>query len=88
MQGYDLVPNIKGTVAPMVRVLCNVRMGCRRLLCISVTFLSTFFLSNLILLLCFNVCKPFIEFHCSFGEFFTCYYKFIDLILIVKGLLF
>lgn len=57
-----LVPNIKGIVASMVRVLCNVSKGCRRLLCISVTFLSTFFLSNLILLLCFNVCKPFFLF--------------------------
>lgn len=28
------------------------------------------------------------EFHCSFGEFFTCYYKFIDLILIVNLKLF
>lgn len=44
MQGYDLVPNIKGIVASMVRVLCTVSKGCRRLMCISVTFFYLLFI--------------------------------------------
>lgn len=90
MQGYDLVPNIKGIVASMVRVLCNVRMGCRRLMCISVTFFYLLFIqfNPASVLQCLQAIFPFLNFHCNFGEFFTCYYKFIDLILIVKGLLF